>query len=173
MELWQKRKLHDLWHLISKPLGSHRGSRRKVLRSTSDDFWGRQRYHQLLSFLLLYSWRTTTIYYITTFIFFFSLKACETAKVLLGWYITFSLRRCFLKQHYYNVCICLILALYSKKYGRILSSSASMAFNGSVGGYLKLPLELHAKVILLLEIGHIVSKPLLVLVRLSLILFLG
>ena len=101
-----------------------------------------------------------------------SKRACETAKVLLGWYITFSLRRCFLKQHYYNVCICLFLALYSKKYGRILSSSVSMAFNGSVG-YLKLPLELHAKVILLLEIGHIVSKPLLVLVRLSLILFLG
>ena len=70
-------------------------------------------------------------------------------------------------------CICLILALYSKKYGRILSSSASMAFNGSVGGYLKLPLELHAKVILLLEIGHIVSKPLLLVARLSLVLFLG
>ena len=59
------------------------------------------------------------------------------------------------------LCICL-LALYSKKYdGRILSSSASMAFNGSVEavGYLKLPMELHAKVISLLEIGHIVSKP--------------
>ena len=33
------------------------------------------------------------------------------------------------------LCICL-LALYSKKYdGRILSSSASMAFNGSVGSW--------------------------------------
>ena len=69
------------------------------------------------------------------------------------------------------LCICL-LALYSKKYdGRILSSSASMAFNGSVGsvGYLKLPMELHAKVISLLEIGHIMSKPMV----LESVLFLG
>ena len=36
-------------------------------------------------------------------------------------------------------------------------------------GYLKLPMELHAKVISLLEIGHIVSKPMV----LESVLFLG